>query len=45
MTTPVSRWKMLQCISQPGVLPCSTALKLLPLLVLALLKSPAFTTR
>jgi len=27
------------------VLPCSTALKLLPLLVLALLKSPAFTTR
>ena len=31
-----------QCINQPGVLPSSSALKLLPLLVLAALKSPAF---
>jgi len=41
----IERWKMLQCINQPGVLPTSTALKLLPLLVLSLLKSAAFTTR
>lgn len=41
----IERWKMLQCINQPGVLPCSTALRLLPLLILSLLKSPAFTTR
>merc|ERR1719322_264742 len=41
----IERWKMLQCINQPGVLPCSTSLRLLPLLILALLKSPAFTTR
>ena len=31
-----------QCINQPGVLPSSSALKLLPLLVLSALKSPAF---
>merc|ERR1719309_1676087 len=41
----IERWKMVQCISQPGVLPCSTALKLIPLLTLALLKSPAFNHR
>jgi len=41
----IERWKMLQCINQPGVLPCSTSLRLLPLLILSLLKSPAFTTR
>ena len=41
----VLRWKMLQCINQPGVLPCSSSLRLLPLLILALLKSHAFTTR
>ena len=39
------RWKMVQCISQPGVLPCSSSLKLVPLMVLALLKSPAFNSR
>jgi hypothetical protein len=36
---------MLQCISQPGVLPVSSSLRLLPLYILALLKSPAFTPR
>jgi len=41
----IERWKLVQCVSQPGVLPCSTSLKLLPLLVLALLKTPAFNTR
>merc|ERR1719394_1500145 len=41
----IERWKMLQCINQPGVLPCSTSLRLLPLLILSLLKSAAFTTR
>ena len=41
----IERWKMLQCINQPGVLPCSASLRLLPLLILSLLKSPAFTTR
>lgn len=41
----VTRWKMLQCISQPGVLPVSSSLRLLPLYILALLKSPAFTPR
>jgi len=41
----IERWKMVQCISQPGVLPCSSSLKLIPLLVLALLKSPAFNSR
>ena len=39
------RWKMLQCISQPGVLPVSSSLRLLPLYILALLKSSAFTPR
>ena len=41
----IEPWKMLQCINQPGVLPCSASLRLLPLLILSLLKSPAFTTR
>jgi len=41
----IERWKMVQCISQPGVLPCSSSLKLIPLLILALLKSPAFNSR
>merc|ERR1719339_685751 len=41
----ISRWKMVQCISQPGVLPVSASLRLLPLYILALLKSPAFTAR
>jgi len=41
----IERWKMLQCINQPGVLPCSSSLRLLPLLILALLKSNAFTTK
>ena len=36
---------MLQCISQPGVLPVSSSLRLLPLYILALLKSSAFTPR
>ena len=39
--TPSSTCQV-QCINQPGVLPSSSALKLLPLLVLAALKSPAF---
>ena len=39
--TPSSTFQV-QCINQPGVLPSSSALKLLPLLVLAALKSPAF---
>jgi len=41
----IERWKVVQCINQPGVLPSSSALKLLPLLVLAALKSPAFSSR
>lgn len=41
----IERWKLVQCINQPGVLPSSSALKLLPLLVLAALKSPAFSSR
>jgi len=41
----ISRWKMVQCISQPGVLPVSASLRLLPLYILALLKSQAFTAR
>lgn len=41
----IERWKLVQCITQPGVLPSSSALKLIPLLVLAALKSPAFTSR
>jgi len=41
----IERWKMVQCINQPGVLPTSAALKLLPILVLAALKSPAFSSR
>ncbi|XP_023348938.1 protein transport protein Sec24A, partial [Eurytemora carolleeae] len=41
----ISRWKMIQCISQPGVLPISPSLALLPLYVLALLKSQAFSAR
>jgi len=41
----VSRWKMVQSINQPGVLATSQSLCLLPLLVLAVLKSPAFSTR
>ena len=36
---------MIQCISQPGVLPISPSLALLPLYVLALLKSQAFSAR
>jgi protein transport protein SEC24 len=41
----IVRWKMIQSVNQPGVLPCSNSLRLLPLLVLALLKCTAFTTR
>jgi len=41
----IERWKMVQCINQPGVLPSSAALKLVPLLVLAALKSAAFSSR
>jgi len=41
----IERWKIVQCISQPGVLPASSSMKLIPLLILALLKSDAFTTR
>jgi len=41
----ISRWKMIQCISQPGVLPIHPNLRLLPLYILSLLKSPAFTAR
>jgi len=41
----ISRWKMIQCISQPGVLPVSPNLSLFPLYILALLKSPAFSAR
>jgi len=36
---------MIQSVNQPGVLACSNSLRLLPLLVLALLKSTAFTSR
>jgi len=41
----ISRWKQIQCVSQPGVLPIHPNLRLLPLYILALLKSPAFTAR
>jgi len=41
----IERWKMIQCISQPGALPVSSSLRLVPLLILALLKSEAFTLR
>jgi len=41
----IERWKMIQCISQPGALPVSNSLKLIPLLILSLLKCEAFTMR
>merc|ERR1719153_1548998 len=41
----IERCKMIQSVNQPGVLPCSNSLKLVPLLILALLKSPAFVLR
>jgi len=41
----ISRWRMIQCANQPGALLVSPNLSLVPLYILALLKSFAFTQR